>query len=369
MRIVFAGGGTGGHLYPGLAIARTLVSLDRSIQPFFIGARRGVERDVLPTTEFPHILLDLHPLYRSKPWRNWKTLAGAAGAWGAIGAMATDERPALVVGTGGYASALALGYAVVHRIPIALQEQNSFPGLTTRMYSRYAREVFLGYSEAASWLSLRKRCWIGETGNPIDPPPTPRPDRMAARREWGLPDLGVRVLLAFGGSQGSRALNEVLDAWITRGLPDGLSLIWGTGRSMYDQYSHRENNLIKIRPYLSPISDAYAASDLALTRAGALTLAELCAWGIPQILVPLPTAAANHQVANARALAAAGAAVMVPEGDFSVDALHRTVQDLLDHRVKLGAMAKASLERARPRAAEDIARRILSLIHLRQIHS
>src|SRR6266567_6994145 len=103
-RIVFAGGGTGGHLYPGIAIARALVRARPSIEPFFVGARRGIERQVLPTTEFPHLLLDLHPLYRPAVWNNWKTLAGAVGAWRSIGALVRQDRPAVLVGTGGYAA-------------------------------------------------------------------------------------------------------------------------------------------------------------------------------------------------------------------------------------------------------------------------
>src|SRR4051812_15972787 len=103
----FAGGGTGGHLYPGLAIARTLRRLDPAVQPFFIGAQRGIERTVLPTTEFPHLLLDLHPLYRTKPWENWRTIRGAIGAWQRLGALAAKDRPRLVVGTGGYAAGVA----------------------------------------------------------------------------------------------------------------------------------------------------------------------------------------------------------------------------------------------------------------------
>src|SRR6266536_834248 len=111
-RIVFAGGGTGGHLYPGIAVARALVRARLSIAPFFVGAQRGIERDVLPQTEFPHVLLDLHPLYRTAVWNNWKTLAGALTAWRRIGALVRQQSPALIVGTGGYAAGIMLAYGV-----------------------------------------------------------------------------------------------------------------------------------------------------------------------------------------------------------------------------------------------------------------
>ena len=110
MRVWFAGGGTGGHLYPGLAIARAMTALDSSVRPFFVGARRGIERELLPKESFPFELLDLHPLYRSRPWENWRTLRGMISAWRRLRALAREERPALIVGTGGYASGLALAY-------------------------------------------------------------------------------------------------------------------------------------------------------------------------------------------------------------------------------------------------------------------
>ena len=209
MRVFFSGGGTGGHLYPALNIARALVKLEPRARPFFVGARRGIEREVLPTTEFPHELLDLHPLYRSQPWRNARTVLGLATAWRRIGALAA-ERPAVVVGTGGYAAGATLGWAAAHRLPIVLQEQNSFPGLTVRAFSRVAREVYLGFPEAAERLPAAARPRALDTGNPIAPPPAVRPERAAARTAWGLPPDGL-VLLVFDGSQGSAALNAVVD--------------------------------------------------------------------------------------------------------------------------------------------------------------
>jgi UDP-N-acetylglucosamine--N-acetylmuramyl-(pentapeptide) pyrophosphoryl-undecaprenol N-acetylglucosamine transferase len=360
MRILFAGGGTGGHLYPGLAIARAVQRLDPSARPYFVGARRGIERDVLPAAGFPHRLLDLHPLYRSRPWQNWRTIVGFARAWRALGALAREERPAAVVGTGGYAAAAACAWGAAHGVPVALQEQNSFAGITARLIARVAREIYLGYGEAARSLHPRRGVWMEETGNPIEPPPSPRPAGDIARRAWEF-SASARVLLITGGSQGARVLNEVVGAWITRGLPDGLHVIWATGKAAFDQYAALASPRVRVRPYLSPIADAYAAADLALTRAGALTLAELCAWGIPGILVPLPTAAADHQTANARALAASGAARELPQRELDVDRLDREVRSLFADPQRLDAMQRAALARGRPEAAETIARRVLAL--------
>jgi UDP-N-acetylglucosamine--N-acetylmuramyl-(pentapeptide) pyrophosphoryl-undecaprenol N-acetylglucosamine transferase len=161
----------------------------------------------------------------------------------------------------------------------------------------------------------------------------------------------------------------VVEQWLARGVPDGLHVIWGTGRGSYLQFAHREADRVRVVPYLSPIEHAYAASDLALTRAGALTLAELCAWGIPPVLVPLPTAAADHQTANARALAESQAAVVIPQAELSADRLDATLRGLLRDPPRLAALAAAAAARGRPRAAENIAARLLNLAHLKQLHS
>ena len=364
MRVLFAGGGTGGHLYPGLAIARAMRRLSADVDPFFVGALRGIEKDVLPKTEFPYELLDLHPLYRSRPWENWKTLRGAISAWGAIGRIARSSPPAVVVGTGGYASGLALGYARLHGIPYVVQEQNSFPGLTTRFFARHARQVHLGFPEAASRLHPGRSTQVMDTGNPIERPPAVLPDRAASRSHWGFPASPGRVMLVYGGSQGSKAINDVVAEWIRRGLPDGLFIIWATGPKTHADYAALENHRVRIKPYLSPVSEAYAAADFALSRGGAMATAELCAWGIPPIIVPLPTAAADHQTANARALSAAGAGEFIPQSKLSADTLDAAVKRLLSTPGLIEERAKAVLTRARPDAAETIARSVLSLTSL-----
>jgi UDP-N-acetylglucosamine--N-acetylmuramyl-(pentapeptide) pyrophosphoryl-undecaprenol N-acetylglucosamine transferase len=359
--VVFTGGGTGGHLYPALAIARALVRLRPEVEPLFVGARRGIERTVLPGTEFPHVLLDLHPFYRSAPWRSWLTIRGLVASWGRLASALGGRVPALVVATGGYASSATLAWSVVRGIPFVLQEQNSVPGQTNRFFSRWAREVYLGYPEAARRLSGRAVSRAVHTGNPVEPPPDPRPSRAEARRRLGIPP-SARVLLVFGGSQGSAALNARVDDWITAGLPPGLHVIWATGPSHFPRYAHRASERVIVRDYLAPIAEAYAVTDLALTRAGAMTTAELCAWGIPAVLVPLPTAAADHQTANARALAEAGAARWIPESEASAKRLDAEVRALLEDDAALTILAGGAAARARAGAAHDIAARIWRLL-------
>jgi UDP-N-acetylglucosamine--N-acetylmuramyl-(pentapeptide) pyrophosphoryl-undecaprenol N-acetylglucosamine transferase len=361
-RVVFAGGGTGGHLYPGIAIARALVRADPSIKPFFVGARRGIERTVLPTTEFPFVLLDLHPLYRTAVWKNVQTIAGAISAWRHIGRLVKEDRPVLVIGTGGYAAGMMLAYARVHGIPMVQQAGDSLPGLTARAFSKSSREFYLNFPEAAKVLKPNHPGSLIDIGAPIEPPPAERPDRGRARAHWGFPETGGRVLLVYGGSQGSLAMNRAVSEWIDRGLPPDLHVIWGTGRATFEQFKHHESANVRVRDYLSPIADAYAASDIALARAGAMTTAELFAWGIPGVLVPLPTAAADHQTTNAVTLERAGAAIHLPQSQLTVDRLETTIRGLLDDPTEMQRLAEGAARRARPHAAEQIAQRILTLI-------
>jgi UDP-N-acetylglucosamine--N-acetylmuramyl-(pentapeptide) pyrophosphoryl-undecaprenol N-acetylglucosamine transferase len=362
-RVLFAGGGTGGHLYPGLAIARALKTLRPDVEPFFVGARRGIERDVLPTTEFPHLLLDLHPLYRKTFWNNWKTVRGAMSAWRELGRLVRQQHPRAVVGTGGYASGLALAYAKLHDIPYVLQEQNSYPGLTMRFFARWAREVYLGYPEGERYLRAGKSTVLLDTGNPIEPPPANRRSRARARSSWGLPPSGGHVLLVFGGSQGARAINAAVAEWLRSGRrPRDLYVIWATGKGTYSEFSALAADGVVIKPYIAPMRDAYEAADLAVARAGAMSTAELCAWGIPALLVPLPTAAADHQTVNARTLAAAGAGVYIPQAELTADRLDAELRALLGDGDKLARLIAGTAARARPKAAAVIASHIAALI-------
>jgi len=361
MRVFFSGGGTGGHLYPGLAIARALVVRAPQVQPYFIGALRGIERDVLPTTEFPHTLLDLHPLYRTAPVRNWRTMTGGISALRTIARLARTSQPACVVGTGGYAAAAALAWGRWNRVPLVLHECDSFPGKVTKLFAPQATLVSLGFPEAEARIAPGPRTGVAAFGNPIVPPDLSSETRAAARQHWGLAPDRFAVLVV-GGSQGSAALNAGVAEWCELGIPDGMTLIWATGRAHYQHYAHLASDRVRVEPYLSPIAEAYAAADVAVTRAGAMTIAELCAWGIPSVLVPLPTAAQDHQAHNARTLAAAGAAIHLPQHEYDGSALQETLLVLWQQPATRDTMARAARVRGRPDAAARIAEAIATLV-------
>lgn len=356
VNVWFSGGGTGGHLYPGLAIARALVRLRPDVQPFFVGAERGIERDVLPATEFPHLLLDLHPLYRPRIWHNWRTLRGAWRSWGKLEALAAERRPRVVVGTGGYAAGLALLWAWRRHVTAVQHVGDAIPGITARWGARFTAESYLGFPEAAALLP-RGRGLAIDTGNPIEPPPQIRPAPTEARAKWGFPSQ-AKVLLVFGGSQGARAINQAVATWVEQGLPRGLCLLWATGRGQHDAYRHLDRADVRVVPYLSPIADAYATADLALVRGGMMGTSELCAWGVPMVIVPLPTAANDHQTANAMVLARAGAAAHLAQRELTVARLQSDVGALIDDAAALARMSAAAKARGRPQAADAIAARI-----------
>lgn len=368
MNVWFAGGGTGGHLYPGLAIARALVRLRPDVRPFFVGAERGIERDVLPLAEFPHALLDLHPLYRPQLWKNWRTLRGAWRGWSRLDALAGEragERaPALVVSTGGYAAGLTLLWAAMRGIEAVQHIGDAIPGLTARWGARITRESYLGFPEAAAHLPAGRDAWV-DTGNPIDPPPDIRPAAAEARARWGFP-AHAKVLLVFGGSQGARALNQTMASWVEDGLPPGLCVLWATGRAHLDAFKHLDRADVRVVPYLSPIAEGYAVADLALVRGGMMGSSELCAWGVPMVIVPLPSAAADHQSANARVLASAGAAVHLPQRELTLDRLRSVVEELIASPTRLAAMSAAARARGRPQAASVIAMRLAARLPSRR---
>jgi len=361
--VLFAGGGTGGHLMPALAIADAMVALDPSVRPFFAGSRRGVESGVLPSRPWHYELLPLHPIYRGAWWRNvalpvhlGRTLLGA-------NRIITRERPALVVGTGGYVAGPVVWAAARRGVPVVLQEQNALPGIATRRLARRARQIHLGFAEARRHLSLGPQTEVFDSGNPIVPPPDPLPDREAAKRALGF-ESGRPLVLAMGGSQGALAINRALAEALGAELwPAGCQLLWQTGPSSHEKYRHWfQPGQIRVEAFLDPIAKAYAAADLVIARSGAMSLAELAAWGLPAVLIPLPTAAANHQLHNARALADAGAALLIEQALVSGAAVANEVGALLGNPARLAGLSERMRARARPNAAREIAGRALALL-------
>jgi UDP-N-acetylglucosamine--N-acetylmuramyl-(pentapeptide) pyrophosphoryl-undecaprenol N-acetylglucosamine transferase len=250
-------------------------------------------------------------------------------------------------------------------VPFFLQEQNAVAGMTVKFFCGRARQTFVGFPEAIATLPAAGQPRALVTGNPITPPPSPRPDRAAKRAEWGFPDHVRHVVLVFGGSQGSRAINDATAAWLPNSLPAGWGAIWVTGKSEHARLAHHASDRIRVVAYQQPMAQAYATADLAVARAGAMSTAELCAWAVPMVLVPLPTAAADHQTLNAAALASAGAATLVLQHSLADGALGRTLEALCSEPARLEAMAVTAQSRARIDASQVIAASILDSLGLK----
>lgn len=366
-RTIIAGGGTGGHLYPALSLTQALKRLARDeIEILLVGAERGVEARVLPETGLAHRLLPLEPIYRSRPWRNWRLLVSAVRCGWELHDLFRSFRPSLVVGTGGYAAGPVVAWGLARGLPAVLQEQNRYPGLTTRLLAPYVDQLHLGYGGAMKHLWVGGEAEVHVHGNPIRwPEERPSPD--VVRAEFGLGP--GRVVLVVGGSQGAAPINQSLIAAIEAAnagalpaLPPDAQVLWSTGPAHYADITGRlgrtsDRVAVRTVPYISRMEWALSITTLAISRAGALTLSELCAWGIPAILVPLPHAAADHQRRNARALEAEGAAIVLEETRLLEDPgrLWLGMLGLLNEPWVLDSMAEASRAHGNPHAADDIA--------------
>lgn len=363
---VFSGGGTGGHLYPALALASALRELVPRVRPFFVGAERGLEARVLPERGLEHLLVPVEGVRRDRLLANGRVLLGLGRSMARVLTAFRELRPRLVVVTGGYAGGPAGLAAVMLGIRLVLQEQNAVPGVTTRLLGRWAREVHVAFPEAAEALPARVRSRVQVSGNPVRPPE--KRERGQERERFGLPAEGL-VVLVVGGSQGSRSLNEALLDAVARVRdgeerpPTGFTILWATGPAHRDaveevltEGGEAVPDWIRLTGYIDDMPGALAAADLAVSRAGAMATSEFLAWGRPAILVPLPWAAADHQTRNARALEEAGAAVHLPEAELDGRRLWEAVATLAEDPQRLEEMGRAAGQRGQPDAAHSIAR-------------
>ena len=360
MRVVIAAGGTGGHIYPALAVARSLRALPAAPDLAWIGGYRGLEAGIVPESGIPfsrlalrslrsagrdvHLVLDPLRLAASFPQTLWRLVRA---------------RPDAIVTSGGYVAIPVLAAARLLRIPVVLWEGNVVPGRSVRATARLADVVAVSFEATCAALAA-ERCYV--TGTPIRDPRTI--DREAARERLGIP-AGPRLLLVFGGSQAVRRFNEAVGGALGR-LVERCWVLHVTGEAGYAEMQAARDALPpdrrdRYRPYpflAEEMTAALAAADLVVGRAGSSTLAEAAAFGLPMVCVPYPHAA-GHQRANAEAYAATGAARVVDDADFDADALVAAAH-LLDDPAGHLAMSAAARAAARPGAADAVARLVLA---------
>ena len=359
-RFLLSGGGSGGHIYPALAIADALRAREPDSAVLFVGATGKMEMRRVPAAGYEIVGVPVSGFHRGLDRRNLSFPVRLVGGLGKAFGAVRRFRPNAAVGSGGYASGPALAAAAALRIPVFVQEQNAYPGVTNRLLGRIATTVFGAYPEADRYFPSGKTL---HTGNPLRSSlnPSELPPATAARTHFGLA-ADLPTLLSFGGSQGARSMNEAHAAmrgfWASH--PE-LQLIWQTGEGYYERYRASATAAlpnVACVPYLERMDLAYGAADAVACRAGALSISELQLLGKPCVLVPSPNVAGDHQTANARAVEAAGGALVVADAD-QVERLTAVLPELLADAPRLAAMRDALLAQARPNAAGDIADAIL----------
>lgn len=361
MRLLVAGGGTGGHLFPGIAIAEEVVRRGNS-DVLFVGTSRGIETKAVPAAGYALETLHVSGLKRMGMVQTLRGLFRLPLAAMKSFSILRRFRPDVVVGVGGYASGPMVMVAALLGCPTAIQEQNSVPGITNRILGRLVRVVFIAFEDAARFFPARK---IERLGNPV------RQKIVTALEQVGggsaRADEKLRILIV-GGSQGARAVSELVLVAAAKLCSEGVafSLVHQTGSADFERIQERYRTLdlaaeTSVLPFINDMAKAYAEADLVVARAGALTLAELAIAGKPAILIPLPTAADDHQSKNAARFAEAGAALLLDQRKAQGEDLAVAIAKLAPDMAKRTAMAKAMRGLARPQAAQAIVDRLQTM--------
>ena len=362
MKLLFAGGGTGGHLYSGIAVAREAQRLAPGTEIVFVGTSAGIESKVLPREGYRLITLKMSGI------KGRGLLGAAAGALKVPGALFASlsllrrENPGAVVGIGGYASGPTVFAAALAGIPTAIVEQNVIPGFTNRMLARVVKRIYAPMQEAVARFPSAKK--IAVTGNPIRRAVV---DEAIAKTQEPSATL---ELLVFGGSLGAKKINDAMIAALPllKTIPGGISIVHQTGekdfeatKAAYAKELAGSPVAFDVLPFLHDMGARYAKADVVLCRAGASTISEVLAIGKPAILVPYPHAIYNHQELNARALEARGAARWILDAELTGERLFREVYALAGDKPAREKMTAAAKSLGRPEAATEIAKEVLSM--------
>ncbi len=360
-RILLAGGGTGGHVYPAIAIADAIRRQEPEASIAFAGTQDKLEWRAVPKAGYAIHPITIQGFHRKQLSRNiafpFKLMKGLWQSWDLVGAFDPD----VVVGTGGYVAGPVLYAAHLRKRPIVVQEQNAFPGVTNKLLGKYAHSVHLAFPEAKKYFKA-ERCIM--SGNPTRQI-LQHGTKEEARTHFDIPE-GAEVLFMFGGSLGSAALNKAMEAGISKLLErESLYVIWQTGSAYFDGVSERvtAHPRLRLLKYVDRMDLAYTIADLVLARSGAISCSELMVTGSPALLVPSPNVAEDHQTKNAESMVSAGAAMMLPERELN-DNWVSNVLNLLDDEARRNKMRASALTLARPEAADNIAKSILSIINV-----
>jgi UDP-N-acetylglucosamine--N-acetylmuramyl-(pentapeptide) pyrophosphoryl-undecaprenol N-acetylglucosamine transferase len=357
--MVFVGGGTGGHLFPAIAIAEEVKRMKPGARISFVGTKNRIEGRVVPERGYAFDTIWISGFTRSLALKNLlfplKVLVSLMQSF----FLLRRRRPSVVVGTGGFVTGPVVFMASLMGIPTLIQEQNSYPGVTTRLLAGRVREVHLTFEGTKRYLRAGVNAWV--SGNPV------RQSIGTTARAEGLREFSLSAekpaLLVLGGSLGAASINRAVENNLAALMDLGIQIVWQTGTADYERCAASASAWsasVRLQKFIERMEYAYAAADLALCRAGATTVAELTLAGIPSILVPYPHAAADHQTENARALVNGGAAVLIRDADIG-EKIVGAIQSLVGDPRKRKAMGEQARALAHPRASTTIASAAIAL--------
>jgi len=336
VRVIISGGGTGGHIYPAIAIADRIMEMRPDTEILFVGTEKGMERDLAPKNGYPIRFITVTGLNRKKIFKNFKVLMDLRKGLREARRIIKEFKPDIVIGTGGYVCGPVVKAASELGVRTFIHEQNASPGLTNKILEKYVEKVFIGFEEARGCFKNKNK--IVFTGNPV------RKEffsakRTAARAKLGVPD-GDFMAVSFGGSLGAVKINEVMtEVAATLSGIGGISVFFATGGRYYDgvieNFKARDISLcgnIRVLPFLYEMDQYLAACDAVISRAGAITISEILVCGKPAILIPSPNVTGNHQFYNAKALADKGGAILIEEKDLSAENLIGALMKMKDDK-------------------------------------
>ncbi|MBR1792758.1 MAG: undecaprenyldiphospho-muramoylpentapeptide beta-N-acetylglucosaminyltransferase [Bacteroidales bacterium] len=360
MKAIISGGGSGGHIFPAIAIANAIRQRHPDADILFIGAEGKMEMEKVPAAGYPIKGLPIDGLHRQLNWtnikRNIKLPYKILKSNRMVKSIITEFQPDIVIGVGGYASEPTLKTAGRMGFPTLIQEQNSYAGLTNKMLSKQAQKICVAYEGMERFFPAEK---IVMTGNPV------RQDieNMTATREEGCTYFHLnperQTVLSVGGSLGARSINTMLLNHIEEFEKNNLQLVWQTGRWMYEQVSEAVRKAgaeewVKVHQFINRMDLAYAAADIVISRAGAIAISELCLIGKPIILIPSPNVAEDHQTKNAQALVNKGAAILVKDSECNEQGIHKLLE-LSNSKELQAKMSTSCLAMGKRQAAQKIA--------------
>ncbi|MCL4500115.1 MAG: undecaprenyldiphospho-muramoylpentapeptide beta-N-acetylglucosaminyltransferase [Chloroflexi bacterium] len=355
MRVIVSGGGTAGHIYPGLALLKALASGNAVAEVLYIGSHDGLEAPMIKSAGYPLEGLDVSGLPRKVSLSGVTAMVKMAKAVRKARGLLRRFNPDVVVGTGAYVSVPVVLAAALARIPTIIHEQNALPGLANRLLGRFATAIAITYPETKNFFPKKNRVEL--TGNPVRENILAA-DGVSARKIFDLDPLDP-VLFIFGGSRGARRLNDAAIGGIGKLLDLGIQVIHSTGEVDFERVKEAIGELADKRylvlPYIDDMGCVYSAADLVVSRAGATTVAEITASGVASLLVPYPYATGKHQEKNARALIEAGATKVIADKDLTSERLVTEVSDLIKNKPELNRMAEAAKRLGRPDAAKKLA--------------